>query len=148
MNGRLGSIRRVWVLATMVVASAAPVLTAAQAKQATRPQGPDGAALYRVSCASCHGTSGRGDGPMADYLRVAPTDLTRLAQRHGGTYRADAVARAIDGRDRIGSHGPSDMLVWGDAFSPSLRGGNEAALRARISALVQYVATLQQQPAE
>jgi mono/diheme cytochrome c family protein len=28
---------------------------------------PDGAALYRTYCASCHGTSGLGDGPWQTY---------------------------------------------------------------------------------
>ena len=109
--------------------------------------GPDGAPLYRAYCASCHGLSGRGDGPMAEYLRIPPTDLTHLTQRHGGTFDADAVARAIDGRTRIGSHGPSDMPVWGDAFSSSLAKGGEATLRERVQSLVRHIASLQARPA-
>ena len=32
--------------------------------------------LYQTNCAACHGTAGRGDGPLAVTLPVAPTDLT------------------------------------------------------------------------
>jgi mono/diheme cytochrome c family protein len=106
---------------------------------------PDGATLYRTYCASCHGVSGRGNGPMAEYLRIPPTDLTALARRRHGLFDQEAVARAIDGRTRIGSHGPSDMPVWGDAFSSSLARGGEMALGERVRALTQHLATLQVQ---
>ena len=35
-----------------------------------------GAALFPVQCARCHGATGRGDGPDARALSVAPADLT------------------------------------------------------------------------
>ncbi len=117
------------------------------ASAGAQPAAPDGAALYRTYCASCHGVSARGNGPMAEYLRVPPTDLTQLTARHGGTLDDDVVARSIDGRTRIGSHGPSDMPVWGDAFSSSLARGGELALRDRVRALVRHLASLQQRPA-
>lgn len=37
-----------------------------------------GQALYLDFCAACHGLQARGDGAMADLLRVVPTDLTGL----------------------------------------------------------------------
>lgn len=36
----------------------------------------DGKALFDNNCASCHGTSGRGDGPAAKGLNPAPANLT------------------------------------------------------------------------
>ncbi len=36
----------------------------------------EGAALYPVHCAGCHGAEGRGDGPAASMLPVSPADLT------------------------------------------------------------------------
>jgi putative copper resistance protein D len=36
----------------------------------------NGAALFQAHCASCHGRSGRGDGPSADRLAARPADLT------------------------------------------------------------------------
>jgi high-affinity iron transporter len=35
-----------------------------------------GAEVYQASCASCHGTAGRGDGPAATGLAPPPTDLS------------------------------------------------------------------------
>jgi cytochrome c oxidase cbb3-type subunit 2 len=32
--------------------------------------------LYERECAFCHGSAGRGDGPAASHLRVAPADFT------------------------------------------------------------------------
>lgn len=37
---------------------------------------PSGRTLYLANCASCHGESGRGDGPRAADLSRSPTDLT------------------------------------------------------------------------
>jgi mono/diheme cytochrome c family protein len=135
-------------LGRLVAVSVPALIVAGLVASAAQPAGPDGARLYRSYCASCHGASGRGDGPMVQFLRVPPTDLTQLTSRHGGTFNEDEVARAIDGRIRIGSHGPSDMPVWGDAFSSSLaRGSSELAYRDRVRAIVRYLASLQERPA-
>jgi high-affinity iron transporter len=40
-----------------------------------------GAAVYRDRCATCHGPSGRGDGPQAPGLNPPPADLTDPALR-------------------------------------------------------------------
>src|SRR5690242_18510605 len=48
-----------------------------------------GRLTYSVYCASCHGKSGRGDGPVAGDLKVAPPDLTRLAARNAGLFPRD-----------------------------------------------------------
>jgi mono/diheme cytochrome c family protein len=103
-----------------------------------------GSTLYRSYCASCHGTSARGDGPLAGNLRVAPADLTRIAKRNHGTYDAAKVRRAIDGRDAREIHGGTDMPVWGDAFKRAGEGYDEAKVKERINALVDHIATLQE----
>ena len=38
----------------------------------------DGKGMYTAYCASCHGASGKGDGPAAPALKVPATDLTKL----------------------------------------------------------------------
>ena len=35
-----------------------------------------GAELYQINCALCHGTGGKGDGPVASHLQNKPFDLT------------------------------------------------------------------------
>jgi len=102
-----------------------------------------GSALFRSYCASCHGAEAKGDGPLAGNLRVAPSDLTRLAKRNHGKFDADKVRRAIDGRGPKEIHGGSDMPVWGDAFKRAGEGFSEAKVKERIDALVEHLSTLQ-----
>lgn len=109
----------------------------------TTPPAPSGATLYRTYCAVCHGPDAHGRGPLASSLRVAPTDLTQLARRSGGTFPGLAVTRSIDGRDTVRGHGTGDMPVWGDAFERSTEAGPDA-VRARIEALVSYLASVQE----
>lgn len=72
-----------------------------------------GAELYQRFCASCHGYSGFGDGPVASQLKVSVPDLTRIAKRHGGVFPAEDVRRIIDGRSVHMAHGTRTMPVWG-----------------------------------
>ena len=102
-----------------------------------------GSALFRSYCASCHGAEAKGDGPLAGNLRVAPSDLTRLANRNHGKFDAEKVRRAIDGRGPKEIHGGSDMPVWGDAFKRAGEGFSEAKVKERIDALVEHLSTLQ-----
>jgi mono/diheme cytochrome c family protein len=102
-----------------------------------------GSALFKTYCASCHGQSGKGDGPLAAKLRVRPPDLTLIAKRMGGTFPADKVRRIIDGRAPVKGHGGADMPIWGDAFQSSREGHSEEAVKARIDALVEHLAEIQ-----
>ena len=45
-----------------------------------------GQAEYLNSCAVCHGTEGKGDGPLRDLLVKQPADLTHLSQKNGGKF--------------------------------------------------------------
>lgn len=124
----------------------APVLAA----EAPRDTGPS---LFAEHCAICHGETARGDGPLADLLKVAPPDLTTLAARNGGSFPEERVYRTIDGRAELRAHGTRAMPVWGSAFraqaiesaDPS-RGPTEPenVVTARILALVRYLESLQQ----
>jgi len=116
---------------------------AAQDKPPTNNNAAMGSYLFRTYCASCHGTSAQGDGPMANSLRRRPSNLTEIAKRNKGSYPTDLVYRIIDGRQNLGSHGGPDMPVWGDAFMRTSEGADEASVRYRIEALVAYLATVQ-----
>ncbi len=102
---------------------------------------------YALYCEVCHGESGRGDGPAAPALAVAPVDLTTLAERRGG-FSADSVAEFIDGRYAPRAHGPQHMPIWGRRFdrgAPAGR-GRDTQVRAQVYALVAYLQTLQREP--
>lgn len=74
-----------------------------------------GAEIYARHCATCHGVSGAGNGPMAPVLIVQPSNLTTLNERYDGVFPMERVVMRIDGRDPLVSHG-SSMPVYGDFF--------------------------------
>lgn len=108
----------------------------------------DGARLYRANCASCHGQTGAGDGPMVPQLSQSPSDLRTLSQRNDGVFPYMAVARQIDGRDMRAVHGTRDMPVWGWQFSHTDTDQRDPYKQAtaRIEALVDYLESIQAPP--
>jgi len=101
--------------------------------------------LYRRFCASCHGVSGRGDGPVASTLRVEVPDLTLIARRHGGTFPRDLIERVIDGRHILGAHGTRTMPIWGEELARSRIGDPDAegVTRTVTTRFADYVWSLQ-----
>ena len=99
--------------------------------------------LFRTYCAACHGTSAKGDGPLADSMRKRPADLTEIAKRNKGVFPNDEVFRMIDGRQPVKGHGGPDMPVWGDVFARSSESGNAEEIRLRVEALVRYLQGIQ-----
>lgn len=91
---------------------------------ATAQDAVTGEGIYRFYCATCHGTSAKGNGPMSPSLVVQPTDLTRLQAENGGEFPTTRVVMRIDGRDPLVSHG-SAMPVYGDFFA-----GRDVATKA------------------
>jgi len=60
---------------------------------------------YEHNCAVCHGADGKGKGEAVRVLvGLEPGDLTRLSKQQGGKFPADAVYRAIDGRNEVSAH--------------------------------------------
>jgi mono/diheme cytochrome c family protein len=106
-----------------------------------------GSTLFSQYCASCHGTSGKGDGAVAPHLRRRPTDLTKITSQNKGVFPADRLARVIDGREAARTHGNSDMPVWGDALKKTSDGGDEDIVKLRIRELVRYIESIQERPA-
>ena len=106
-----------------------------------------GSQLFRTHCAPCHGSTGRGDGPLAAQMRRTPPDLTRFTARNGGMFPSERVRRIIDGRD-VPSHGDREMPVWGDVFRIPRGEPATAAAVARIDAIVRYLEAIQERGAE
>jgi hypothetical protein len=106
---------------------------------------------YDTSCAVCHGSAGRGDGPLRSQLVSRVTDLTVLAKNNSGVFPFDRVYQIIDGRQEVKAHGPREMPIWGRAFNmqTSVFFENypaydiESSARSRILSLIEYVYRLQ-----
>jgi hypothetical protein len=55
---------------------------------------------------------------MAKSLKVAPPDLTRIAERNGGPFPMERVQKIISGEQPVpAGHGTRQMPVWGPIFS-------------------------------
>ena len=107
-----------------------------------RPAVEDGAQLFKTWCASCHGLTAQGNGPVAPLMKHPVPDLTQLAAHNGGVFPSARIRRIVDGRD-VASHGDREMPVWGTAFQTSKEGLTEAVARARIDAIVAYLEGIQ-----
>jgi mono/diheme cytochrome c family protein len=95
---------------------------------------------YLRHCAVCHGLEGYGNGPLADAMKIAPSDLTRLAATHGGDFPEAKVSDVIRNGGAVLGHGSPTMPAWGLYFSEKRK---PEVLRARVKALVEYLAGLQ-----
>ena len=100
--------------------------------------------LYKAYCASCHGVDGKGNGPMAAWIKVAPPDLTRIAARNGGDFPLARIDRIISGEEALPSgHGTRAMPIWGPVFSQVTR--DQDLGKVRIDNLARYLRDIQRQ---
>jgi mono/diheme cytochrome c family protein len=108
-----------------------------------KPTSPaSGQEMYTAYCAVCHGADGKGGGPAASALKVAPANLTLLSKNNGGKYPALKVTSAIRGESDVPAHGTREMPVWGSLFW-SISHGHEGEVQQREVNLTKYIETLQ-----
>lgn len=100
-----------------------------------------GSASFDRYCASCHGQSGRGDGPAAKTLRTAAADLTVLARRNNGVFPAERVTASIVDSSRAAAHGTQEMPIWGPLFRAL--GGPDERENTRLRNLLAFLASIQ-----
>lgn len=101
--------------------------------------------LYMRFCASCHGVTGAGDGPVGQGMAVMVPDLTTLSRRYGGQIDTTRLREIIDGRAVVVAHGERTMPVWGYEFWVE-EGADmeaEAAVRTIVDRLIAYLRTMQ-----
>jgi len=131
----------------LVIALVGSLAVFAQEKQTkiqqvpvTPTAGDSGKEMFVHYCASCHGESGKGDGPAASSFKKAPRDLTKLARDNGGKYPAAHVSATL-ALDDCCVHGSKVMPVWGPLLASVSH--NQAEQKMRITNLVKYIETLQ-----
>lgn len=108
---------------------------------------------YKNSCAACHGPSGDGDGPLAEYLVTGSLpQLSMLQKNNGGVFPVSDVYAVIEGTADVRAHGFRDMPVWGDRYRARIDPAEDVEFDAedidayvtfRILALIEYLSTLQ-----
>jgi mono/diheme cytochrome c family protein len=114
-----------WLRRFTVVTTSAAFAWAVACGDAAGAAQLDGGLLYRKYCASCHGISGRGDGPDASIFRTPPRNLREgFLQRYPDE---DLVRRVREGR-------PLELAL------------DPPALRARASEVEVLVAYLTRLP--
>ena len=85
----------------------------------------EGYRIFKTNCSVCHGTDGRGFGPLAGKLETKPSDLTNNTMLKGKSDRD--LFRIIEG---TAPHGDvsKDMPQWGSAIP-----------QTQINSLVSYI---------
>jgi mono/diheme cytochrome c family protein len=90
-----------------------------------------GSRLYRRSCETCHGASGKGDGILASGLAMPPADHTDAhhARYYSDAGRMELIRNGIAGTPMVGfsSQLTEQELLDLYAFVSSLRGGEPKA---------------------
>ncbi|MGJ5621505.1 c-type cytochrome [Sulfitobacter sp. MF3-043] len=106
-----------------------------------------GQTLYVENCVSCHGVTGRGNGPVAAELVTKPADLTQIAARRDGVWPMLEVMSIIDGYSRnalpredmpVFEHFLDDDMVEFDTGN-----GVYSLVPSKLIDIVNYLETLQ-----
>ena len=103
-------------------------------------RGPD---LFRAHCAPCHGSDGKGNGPVSVALKTKPAKLTLLAKNNGGKFPIAKIRKFISGDDPfLASHGTREMPIWGPIFHQIEEDQDFGGVR--LQNLIAYLQTTQQ----
>ncbi len=100
-----------------------------------------GKEMFTSYCASCHGLTGKGDGPAAPAMVRKPADLTLLARNNGGKYPSSKVIGTLVEANAFG-HGSKEMPVWGPILN-SMSRDDRAMVELRVKNIANYIETLQ-----
>ena len=114
----------------------------AAAAQANEPaQG-----LYRKYCGACHGSDGKGDGPVSGLMRPKPTDLTQIAKKSGGDFPFVPIMQVIDGTKSVHAHGDADMPVWCELLKDPGSGSMDSriAVEGKLLLITDYLRSIQE----
>lgn len=117
--------------------------------RADAQQADIGQELYEQYCATCHGLSGKGDGPLTRYILDKVSDITLLTQNNDGVFPMLEVMRIVDGRAGLRGHG-GPMPTYGDVFEHMADSGTEdetatiLAARGRIMSVALYLEQMQE----
>lgn len=108
---------------------------------------------FTKNCSVCHGAGGKGNGPIVDFLKQAPVDLTQIRKKNGGQFPIQKVYDIIIDAGKLRAHGNQEMPIWGERYALETikkegefgsGAGSVADTRARVLELVFFLATIQE----
>ncbi len=99
-----------------------------------------GAEEFIRYCSVCHGTDGKGHGPLAKNLKTPPADLTQINKKYRG-FPLAKIADIIRNGGEVTGHGSSDMPAWGEAFRDNYE---PVMVSALIFELALYLESIQE----
>ena len=102
------------------------------------PPASAGRVMPTITCSPAHGKDGKGGGPAADALKVAPANLSVLSQKNGGKFPTNHVGSILRGDASLAAHGSQEMPVWGPIFW-KMSQGNAGEVQQRIANLSKYI---------
>ena len=78
-------------------------------------------AAYTTNCVSCHGETGKGDGPVGQILKPPPRDFSvgdfKIDADGDGTTGTDADLKAVISKGAGAFGGDQMMAAWGGVLS-------------------------------
>jgi len=135
-----------WLARALLVA--AMIVGAPQHPRAQ--DGPDEAVLgqgksdFQWHCTTCHGSDGKGDGPMSKMLIKRAADLTTIAKRNEGTFPFWQVYRIVSGNEEVPGHETFQMPNFWRRFNRDEREWGFLPPQVRVLMLTHYVESLQE----
>jgi hypothetical protein len=103
---------------------------------------------YLADCARCHGADGKGYvAAMREVPGYKSVGLTQLSKENQGQFPRQRVYDTIEGRKRFPAHFIGDMPTWGLRYredDEKLGPEAKARVKRRISALVDYIESIQE----
>ena len=99
-------------------------------------------------CGACHGSDGKGDGPIVDFLKRKPPNITMLSKNNNDVFPFERIWGVFDGSYVFDEHGTSEMPIWGYRFVQEEQQKNESdiATKAKAKALniILYLQVIQE----
>jgi mono/diheme cytochrome c family protein len=137
-------MKRKEICLTVAIVTTLSICAPAWAGDKDKDDVHDGQKYFARYCASCHGSSGTGDGPVAKSLSKPPANLRLLSDKYGSPLPAARIAQLIDGRDAVRAHGTADMPVWGERLYSMGQGERgEVGISEIIGKIVAYLDSIQ-----
>ena len=135
------------ILATLAALAWALPVSAEEDSSSPMTAAQMGADLYQNYCATCHGKSAAGDGPLSEYFTTQVPALTQLSANNNGEFPLARVVHLIDGGQQMPFHRGA-MPSFGPTMMEETAGtvgalNAEVYTRGQILLIAEYLASIQ-----